>query len=149
MSFYGRKAGTALAAALDELRREGSPELDIAEELAVARIIADRSVQAFEACCLDPEGSKRTTPELKAMATAAAKEALSHVAGLAERLAKIRAVSSAFVSAEDVKLVADVAAKAVERVLSGRGIPLDVMDEVHRELVSMRLPQHGQVRIVV
>lgn len=149
MGFYGRRTGMALAAALEELRKEGAPEVDIAEELEVARIIADRSISAFESCCLDPEQSKKASPELKAMATVQARDALTHVASLAEKLVKVRALSQAFVSATDIKMVADGTARIVEEVLRERGVDPSVSVEVAKRIREMPLPSKDQVRIVV
>lgn len=147
MSWYGRQAGSKLREALDEMRRDGGELHDLSEELVAARLLCERSFVLFERSCLGPDAEK-ISMDLRALATAQARESLSHVAALVERSAKVRALSTSVIQPEDIQLIADEMVATTLRVLRAAGVSEQVQDDVSKAVADMPLPKR-QARTVV
>lgn len=138
--WYGRRAGSKLAEALEQYRKEGGEILRLDEEVHLARLLADKSFAAFEAACLDEESSKKVSDDVKAMAVVQARSALSHVAEVVERACKVKALSSATVSAEDIALLAQKMEEVVRRTLEKQGVGEPIIQAVCEAIAGMDIP---------
>lgn len=149
MSWYGRRAGSKLRDALAELSKEQRELHSLEEEMLAARLVADHSLELFEQACMS---GKEVQPDTRALAMGCAREALSHVASIVEKSAKVRAVSAALIGPEDVKLIADSMIIEVRKALEAAGVDLAVVERVERAIADMPLPQRearGQPAVTV
>lgn len=147
--WYGRRAGSKLREALEEYRKSGGELLRLDEEVELARLLADQSFAAFEAACLDEDGRKKTSDDLKAMAVVQARSALSHVTEVVERACKVKALSSATVSAEDIALLAQKMEETVRRTLEKQGVQESVVKAVCDAISDMDIPNKPGVQVVI
>jgi hypothetical protein len=129
------------------MHRDGGELHDLSEELVAARLLCERSFVLFERSCLGPDAEK-ISMDLRALATAQARESLSHVAALVERSAKVRALSTSVIQPEDIQLIADEMVATTLRVLRAAGVSEQVQDDVSKAVADMPLPKR-QARTVV
>lgn len=134
MSFYSRRAGPTLKARLEELREANPSERhSLADEVDLARLIAERNVQIYEAAVLENKGSD----ELKAEASACLRAALNHVSDLVSKAAKVHAVSNSVIELEHIDYIIAQMTRAIEEEVA----------EYDRVLADRLIDRLGKIKL--
>jgi hypothetical protein len=90
-NFYSKYAGPTLKARLEELA-QNDDVMDLSGEIDVSRGMAAEALVYLEAIAQDTEG--KVSAETRALALSTARTALSHVAHLVEKMAKVTSVKA-------------------------------------------------------
>jgi len=147
-AFYSKHAASRLKDLLKQAEESGNERMVLDEEIDLSRILALRSIQLFEAACLDESNSQKTSTDIKAAAIAGARNAMSHVADLVMRAAKIRALDANSAIAPAVDLVVQQMVKAVEQEVAT--VDKDLADRLIARLNDIHLPtSEADSRVVV
>ena len=134
-SWYAKRAGPILQERLTELR-ESSPDErhSLADEIDLARLIAERSVCIYDNTVLQDKGS----PELKAAATDSLRSSLDHVTDIVAKAARVHAVSSSVVELEHIDYILAQVARLIEEEVSS--VDKKLADVVLEKLKMIKLP---------
>lgn len=136
MTWYSRRAGPILRERLEELRSANPSERhSLADEVDLARLIAERNVQIYEAAVLEGKGSD----ELKAEASAALRAALNHVSEIVSKAAKVHAVSNSVIELEHIDYIVVQMTRAIEEEIAE--VDRALADRLIARLGSIKLPE--------
>jgi hypothetical protein len=120
---------------LQELR-EASPDErhSLAEEIDLARLIAERNVRIYDKTVIEGQGSA----ELQAAATESLRSSLDHVTDIVAKAARVHAVSSSVVELEHI----DYILQQVSRVIEEEVVSVDkkLADTIQEKLQAIKLP---------
>ena len=136
MTWYSRRAGPILKDRLEEMRQANPSERhSLADEVDLARLIAERNVQIYEAAVLEGKGSE----ELKAEASTALRSALNHVSDLVSKAAKVHAVSNSVIELEHIDYIVQQMTRAIEEEIAEQDRVL--ADRLIERLGKIKLPE--------
>ncbi len=148
--WYSKHAGSALRAKLDEMSNAPPDErISLESEIDVARVLAVQSIACFDKICVQGEtgtADEETAMVMKAQATVAAREAMSFVAGIVDKAAKVRSVSQGTIDLELVGYIVHQVQSVIERHI----VPLKdghaLCDRIVADLNAIRMPdrQHAE-----
>lgn len=145
--FYSKHAGPKLKQLMEAAADGGKDRLSLDEEIDLTRTLALRAIQLYEVACLDETQSAKTSVDQKAAAIAGARNAMSHVADLVTKAAKIRALDANLAVAPAVDFVVQQVLKAIEEEI----VPSDkeLADRVIARIDEIRLPDTGGPTTIV
>lgn len=105
MGLYSYRASKKLKELLEQAGEGGDKErLSLAEEIDVARVMAERAIRLFDGACLGEEASKVST-SLKHASIKNVQECLKLVADLTSQYAKLMLVSDDVFSSTQVEYI--------------------------------------------
>tara|TARA_R100000152_G_C6769237_1_gene195002 strand:+ start:403 stop:900 length:498 start_codon:yes stop_codon:yes gene_type:complete len=136
MSWYTRRAGQKLKDALTELKEQSPDERhSLADEIDLARLLAERSVRIYDATVIEGQGSD----DLKASATAGLRASLNHVTDVVSKAARVHAVSNAVIELEHI----DYIVQQVNRIIEEEVADVDkaLADRVVERIAGIKLPE--------
>lgn len=141
MSWYTRRAGPILRERLEELRTAAPDERhSLADEVDLARLMAQRNVAIYDTVVLDGKGSD----ELQAMATAGLRGALNHVSEIVSKAARVHVVSSTVIELEHIDYVLQQVTRIIEEEVADKDKA--IADAVINRIAEIKLPeQRGAV----
>jgi len=145
--FYSQHAGPKLRELMEKAAAAGDERLLLDEEIDFSRTLALRSIQLFETACLDETESAKTSVDLKAAAIAGARNAMSHIADLVMKAAKIRALDANSAIAPALDFVVQQVVKAVEDEVAVTD-PI-LAKRLTDRLRDIRLPENTNAVIVI
>lgn len=145
--FYTKRAGPRLKKILEEISDDsgGNPEsaMSLAGEIEMARATSIHAMQLFDAA-FDESKTKNLDPakvsDVQHAATAIMREALSFVAGIVEKSAKVRALSDTVVDVERIGFVVAQLVRILQEELPHE-IQEAVMDKIKARLEKIALPE--------
>ena len=136
MSWYARRAGPVLRQRLEELRELSPDERhSLSDEVDLARLLAERSLQIYDAAVVQNQGSD----DLKAAAVAGMRNALNHVSDIVAKASKVHAVSSSVVELEHIDYVLQQVVRIIEEEVAG--VDKKLADTVVDRLSGIKLPE--------
>ena len=136
MSWYTRRAGQKLKDAISELKEQSPDERhSLADEIDLARLIAERSVRIYDATVIEGQGSD----DLKAAATAGLRGALNHVTDIVSKAARVHSVSSSVIELEHI----DYVVQQVNRIIEEQVTDVDkaLADRIVEAIANIKLPE--------
>ena len=102
--FYQRFVGPTLKAKLEEVAAEGDEQrLSLANEVDTSRVLCGEAMRLYDACI----SAKELKEEQRLKVANVLREALDHVSGLVERMAKVEAMKSDKISVQNVAWFAE------------------------------------------
>lgn len=142
--WYSKHAGAALQAKLDEMRNAPPDErISLESEIDMARVLALQSVAIFDKVCVQGEtgtADAETARTMNAQATIACRDAMSFVAGIIDKAARVRASSSGTVDLELMGYLVHQVQAVIERHI----VPLEgghaLCDKITADLNAIKLP---------
>lgn len=146
-AFYSKHAATKLKDLLEQAAASGDERLVLDEEIDVSRVLALRSIQLFEVTCLDTTNNEKVSVDLKAAAIAGARNAMSHVADLVVKAAKIRALDASSAIAPAIDLVVQQVTKAIEEEIAS--VDKQLADRLIARLEDIHLPTSETKTVVI
>lgn len=129
-----------LAERLRQMAQEKPQERhSLEEEIDVSRALAERAIETFDKVCV--QGADSTSSQAKALAIQIARDAMTHVADVVIKAAKVRAVSREVVDVELLDYVMRETTRVLEKHLTG--VSRDVIDAVLHDLRAIELPDRS------
>ena len=136
MSWYTKRAGPILRERLEELRNASPDERhSLADEIDLARLIAERNVRIYDKTVLEGNGSDK----LKAAATEGLRHALNHVTDIVSKAARVHAVSSSVVELEHIDYILQQVTRVIEEEVAD--VDKVLADRVIEKFKSIKLPE--------
>ncbi len=149
--WYSKHSGVALKARLDEMANAPPDErISLESEIDVARVLAVESIACFDKICV--QGNTGTAEGaaaqiMKAQATIAARDAMTFVANIIDKAAKVRASSQGTIDVELIGYLIHQVQAIIERhIVSIPKIGKTLCDKITEDLNNIRMPdrQHAE-----
>lgn len=135
MPYYTRHASQKLKDKIDAASAAPSELVSLAEEIAIARVLAERAVRLFDVVVIDPPIDAETNkpkvfqPKQIALATASVSETLQHVASLVEKHARITALVQDKIPVGQVAYIATAMARIVAEEVGDEAVVRRIMGQ--------------------
>lgn len=144
MSIYARNRSAKLKELLTLIEEGRQDAQSLQDEIDMTRAIADRHVEILDKVLF---AEKEVSPDLKMTVMKRAQESLSHVAELVTAQAKLTAMSSGTLSAEQLNVIVI----RITRVITDRlqTTHPELMNEILSELQTLAIPEKDRVNIVI
>lgn len=143
-NWYSKYAGPLLRDKLEEMRA-APPDQRVAleSEIDMARVLAAQTIACFDKICVQGEvgSADETTAQLmRAQATVAARDAMSFVAGIVDKAARVRSLSEGTIDLELVNYII----VQVQKIIEQRIVPLPngvkLCNQIVEDMKGIALP---------
>lgn len=151
MPWYGRKAGSRVAELMKDMSGDAKQLLDLQEEVQLARVLANRAVEMYEAAHFG-EAAAKVSDDTKALAAANLRAALDHVTVTVEKATKVRvlmAEGNGSIDAEDIRTLATTLTANVIEAGRKLGLGEEQVAQLAKAIEDSRVPDGARRKTVV
>lgn len=149
---YTRGVSTTLKQRLEELSAESVQErVSLAEEIDVARLLAERAVKIYDAVVLAEDST--ASPEIKANASSVVQSSLDAVAKLVEKFARVDALMKDKIPAHQIDFILLQVGQALDKGLDRLktfGVDPNLIEgikkDIHQEIENIQVPRDESVQ---
>ncbi len=143
--WYSKYAGDALSAKLEEMRSAPPDErISLESEIDVARVLAAQTLQIFDLVVVQGEvgtADEETARVMKAQASIALRDAMSFVAGIIDKAARVRTLSEGTIDVELVGYIVHQVQKVIEKRVVALPNGRAICDLIVEDMQGIKMPQ--------